>query len=359
MTNKALRERKWELTEQIEALLNACEKETRDFSQEENTQYLEFEKELRAVIEQLNTNEKNLEENKGEKNMDKFEKREFGMGLAKGEVRADTTTHSNIIPSEMYNEVIQKLSEMSTVVADAQMVKATGKLEFLVEKEDVLAEVLGETDEISPVDLKAFDKVVLADKRIGTLVLVSKQLLHNNPVIGVDYITNTLAKRVSRKLEEQAFKATGQEREFTSGILTAPSLALKTAGTLDIDDVQNLILDMNPVLLNGAKIYINRDTFKKLSSLKDGQGRYYVVRDYIADKPVYKVLGVEIQITEAIIGLQIVLANVNEALKFKLAENTNVQVLTEKFSLSSQVGVLVEFYGDCALVNAAAARVLK
>lgn len=204
-----------------------------------------------------------------------------------------------------------------------------------------------------------FSKVILSDKRVGTLILVSKSLLLNNPVVGVDYISNTLAKRIARRLEEQAFKATGTEKEFTSGLLTAPTVSLKAADSLGIDDVQNLILDMNPVLLNGAKIYTNRDTFKKLSSLKDGQGRHYVVRDYINDAPVYKVLGVEIQITEAIEGLQIVLTNVNEALKFKVAENTNIQVLTEKYATSGQIGVICEFYGDCALVNAAAARILK
>lgn len=354
---KELTEKKWELEEKLQQMLDQVQLETRAFSDEENAEYELMECELKEITNQLKTNEKNLKENKGEGIM---EKREFGIGLANGELRADSTTHSNIIPSEMYNEVIQKLNEISTVVSEAQMVQATGKLEFLVEKEDVLAEVLGETDEISPVDMQQFSKVILSDKRVGTLVLVSKSLLLNNPVVGVDYISNTLAKRVARKLEQQAFKAAGNEKEFTSGLLTAPSVALKAAGTLEIDDIQNLILDMNPVLLNdGAKLYMSRDTFKKLSSLKDGQGRHYVVRDYIADKPVYKVLGVEIQLTEAITGLQMVLANVNEALKFKLAENTNVQVLTERFSLSSQVGVLVEFYGDCALVNSAAARVLK
>lgn len=356
-SKKALMEKRFELQEQLQSMLDKVETETRAFSHDENLQYSELETELRAVIEQLNnTSEKNLKENKGE---EKMEKRDFGIGLAHGELRADTTTHSNIIPTDIYNDVIQKLSEMSTVVSDAQMVQANGKLEFLVEKEDILAEVLGETDEISPVDMQQFGKVVLFDKRVGTLILVSKSLLLNNPVVGVDYITNTLSKRIARKLEEQAFKAAGNEKEFTSGLLTAPSVALKAASTLDIDDIQNLILDMNPVLLNGAKLYMNRDTFKKLSALKDGQGRHYVVRDYINDAPVYKILGIEIQITEAIDGLQIVLANVNEALKLKIAENTNIQVLTEKYATSGQIGVICEFYGDCALVNAAAARILK
>lgn len=354
---KALMEKRIELQEQMQAILDKVEAKTRAFSQEENSQYSELETELRAVIGQLdNTPEKNLKENKGE---EKMEKREFGLGLAHGELRADTTTHSNIIPTEIYSEVIQKLRELSTVVADSQVVQANGKLEFLVEKEDILAEVLGETDEISPVDMQQFSKVALFDKRVGTLILVSKSLLLNNPVIGVNYITNTLSKRIARKLEEQAFKANGNEKEFTSGLLTAPSIALKAADTLDIDDIQNLILDMNPVLLNGAKLYMNRDTFKKLSAIKDGLARHYVVRDYINNLPVYKVLGVEIQITEAIEGLQIVLANVNEALKLKIAENTNIQVLTEKYATSGQIGVICEFYGDCALVNAAAARVLK
>lgn len=80
MTNKkALMEKRIELQEQLQSMLDKVEAETRAFSEQENSEYSELENELRAVIEQLNdTSEKNLKETKGE---DKMEKREFGLEL--------------------------------------------------------------------------------------------------------------------------------------------------------------------------------------------------------------------------------------------------------------------------------------
>lgn len=355
MNKKALLEKKFELQEQMESILNSCEVETRNLTSDEENKYQVLETELRDVISQLNTNDY-MEEKSMDNNL---EKRDFGLGLAKGEIRADSTTHSNTIPTNISNEIIEKLYEISNVVANAQMVQATGDLEFLVEKEDGFAQVLGETDEISPADLKTFDKVILKDKRIGDLVLVSKKLLMNSPVVGTDYIINTLAKRMARTLEKEIFQADGTSTHLTSGLLKGDSVDLATPDVIAIDDLQNLILSMNPILLNGAKFYMNRETFNKIALLKDNDGKFYVTRDIINDQPSYKVLGVEIEITPSVTSLSVVLANVNEAIKIKLAENTNIQVLNEKYATSGQLGVMVEFYGDVALVNKQAVKILK
>lgn len=288
-----------------------------------------------------------------------MEKREFAQQLLQGEIRADSSTHSNAIPTNIANEIIEKLYEVSNVVASAQIVQANGDLEFLVEKEDGLAQVLGETDEISPVDLKAFDKVILKDKRIGDLILVSKRLLMNAPAVGVDYIINTLAKRIARTLEKEIFIADGLSKHLTSGLLKGDVVNLSVGEVISIDDLQKLILSINPILLDGAKFYMNRDTFNKIALLKDMDGKFYVTRDMIADKPSYKILGIEIEITPSIEGLSVILANVSEAIRIKLAENTNIQVLTEKYATSGQLGIMAEFYGDVALIDKQAVKVLK
>ncbi|WP_346892653.1 phage major capsid protein [Clostridium sp. UBA871] len=354
MTKKQLLEKKNEIIEKMEAILNSADIEKRAISDAEELTYTSLEKELRELNTILAETEK--QENIGGNDM---EKREFAQQLLQGEVRSDSTTHSNAIPANIANEIVEKLYEVSNVVSNAQMVQANGDLEFLVEKEDGFAQVLGETDEITPVDLKAFDKVVLKDKRIGDLVLVSKRLLMNAPAVGIDYIVNTLAKRVGRTLEKEIFQADGTATHLTSGLLKGDIVNLSVVDSISIDDLQKLILEMNPVLLNGAKFYMSRETFNKVALLKDADGKFYVTRDMINDKPSYKVLGIEIEITPSVEGLSVVLANVNSAIKMKLAENTSIQVLTEKYATSGQIGVLAEFYGDVALVNRQAVRVLK
>ncbi|WP_291570837.1 phage major capsid protein [Clostridium sp. UBA4548] len=355
MTKKQLLEKKNEVIEKMESLLNSAELEQRSLTDNEKSDCTSLENELRELNAMLLETEK--KENIGGNN--DMEKREFAQQILHGEIRSDSTTHSNAIPTNIANEIIEKLYEVSNVVANAQYVQANGDLEFLVEKEDGFAQVLGETDEITPVDIKTLDKVVLKDKRIGDLVLVSKRLLMNAPSVGIDYVISTLAKRMGKTLEKEIFQADGTSTHLTSGLLKGDVVNLSVVDTITIDDLQNLILSMNPVLLNCAKFYTNRETFNKIALLKDADGKFYVTRDMINDKPSYKVLGVEIETTPSVVGLSVVLANINSAIKMKLAENTSIQVLTERYATSGQIGVLAEFYGDVALVNKQAVKVLK
>jgi len=159
MNKKQLLEKKNEIIEKMETILNSVEIEKRAINETEEFNYTSLEKELRELNAILAETEKQ-ENLGGNTNM---EKREFAQQLLQGEVRSDSTTHSNTIPTNIANEIIEKLYEVSNVVANAQMVQATGDLEFLVEKEDGFAQVLGETDEITPVDIKTFDKVILKE----------------------------------------------------------------------------------------------------------------------------------------------------------------------------------------------------
>lgn len=353
MNKKQLLEKKNELIEKMESILSSVELEQRAISDVEDTDYKALEVELRE-LNQIILDDEKKENLGGNLNM---EKREFAQNLLRGEVRADSTTHSNAIPTNIAEEIIEKISEHSTVVADATVVNAMGKLEFLVEKETVLAEVLGETDDVTETDLELFDKVVLDDKRVGTLAVVSKRLLMNAPAVGVDYVINTLAKRVALLMEREMFTGDGTEKKFGKGLLKGKKVALKVANTITVEDLMNLVTDINPVFLNGAKMYMNRNTFKAIAQLKQDD-KFIVVRDIISDKPVYTCLGSPIEITESIEGLQVVLADVANAMKLKVGENVTVQVLQEKYATKGSIGVLAEFYGDSSVTNEDAVRVL-
>ena len=133
MNRKQLLEKKHELIEKMENIINSIDSEQRAMSSTEEDYYYSLENEV-VEINQILANEEK-QENIGGINM---EKREFAQALLKNELRADSTTHSNAIPTNISNEIIKKLYEVSNVVADAQYVQANGDLEFLVEKKMVL-----------------------------------------------------------------------------------------------------------------------------------------------------------------------------------------------------------------------------
>lgn len=355
MNRKELIERKEELIEKMDALLNHATTEQRDLLDTENSRFKELETEVRAINAQLNTTT-NLYEKKEEKNMT-FERREFAKGLAYGEVRATTETHDNVVPTELYDEVVKKIIEMSSVVADIPVVKAQGQLDLLVEKEALKAQILDEVEECVPTDLSKFEKISMKDNRMCEIVTVSKKLLLNTPIVGIDDITETLSKRIARKLEEQIFSAAGGNKQFTSGLLTGEKIPTQVKGTITIIDLQNLITSMPSVLLKGTKLYVDRTTFSKLSTLQDANGHFYLTNNVIADRPAYQILGIPVEITEEVNG-NIVLANIGQAMKLKLGEGMNITVLTEKYAPCGQVGVMCTLYGDVALVDKQAVKIL-
>lgn len=358
---KELMEKKIELQEEMQSMLDRIEAETRAFSQDENSQYLELEKELRAVIEQLNTNDKNLEKNKGE---DKMEKREllenFAAGLVVGEVRnMDTTTQANAVPSVISADVVKKMEEISTVFNESKKVVAPGELSILIEKELTKAKVLGETEEIIGEDLAAFEKVVLKNRRVGTMLVVSKQLLMNAPHLGMDYLNSQLAARLVRTVEHEIFNGDATEGHFSKGILALAPVVEKAGSGIAITDLSKLITDINPVFLPKAKLYMNRASFSMVAQLMDGTGRPYLTHDVIGQAPMYRVLGVTIEITEALADEVIVLGNIGEAVTVKMVQDITVTPLLEKFASSGQVAIIAEAYLDSTIVNTQAIRVMK
>lgn len=276
-----------------------------------------------------------------------------------------TTSQANTVPTLLYSDIVRKVLEQSNVVAEVPRVQGKGKMDFLVQKEEIKAKMLGETEELTEDNLKDFDKVTLDDKRMGTMVLVSKKLLNNSPIVGVEYVTETISKRIAKKIEEQIFKGDGAGNNYTGGILhvfrggQAGALETDVVGTWTIDDVKKLVLDLNPSLLEGSKLYMNREMFKIVSMFTDNDGRFFLTHDFINDKPVYKILGLPVEVTPEVENETIVLGNIKQGMKLKMAEDMEITVFTEKYRTAGSIGVMAEFYGDASVLDKEAFRVMR
>ena len=55
----------------------------------------------------------------------------------------------------------------------------------------------------------------------------------------------------------------------------------------------------------------------------------------------------------------ILFANMAEAMKLKVSQEAQIQVLREKYATRGAIGIVADFYGDCAVVNVEAYRVYK
>ena len=353
---KALREKKAELKEKMGLILKSCETETRALSEEETVAYDEMEKSLKQIELTLTK----LRESKGEDvEMTKEVETTKTEETRAMEVRAmSTTTNVSAVPTNLSNDVIKKLEEQSTVVADVRKITVAGDYEQLVEKSTSgKAQILDEMEKLTAVDIDDFEKVKLTDKRVATEVVVSEKLINNAPVIAHGYIAEEISKRVARTLEDEIFNSTGATKHFGKGLIASGETL---TGAITIDTIKDLVIGMNPTLLGVAKLYMKRETFAEVSKLKDTTGEYYVqLHTVVNEAPHYMVLGVKIEISDIIPADTIVLANVGQAYLLKQNGDMGVKMLVEKYSDVGCLGFLINTFFDGAVVNKQAVRVLK
>lgn len=382
MNKKELLEKKELISNELQSMLDNVSNETRSFSEEEDSTYKAKETELKSIVEELRALEdgEKIEVEGDNKDM-KIEERQlteaYIKGIASGnfeEFRTLSATvtgsglvaHNNTIPQNLQEEIIKKVFEMSDVANECGRVSAKGDVTFFVEGADVFAKMLAENEELTEDDISQFSTVTLKDKRIGTLVTVTKNLLLNSPVVSEAYIVDKIATRIARLLERQVLKADGSGSNMSKGILVNPAAGNKVlgavTGVITVDELQEMVTSLKPQFLNGAKFYMNRNTFVKVSKLKDGVNHYFLTYDVAGNKPGYKLFGFDVIITDEMpeIGVgatPILLANLGEAMKVKIGQESQIQVLREKYATRGAVGLMAEFYGDCAVVNTEAFKV--
>ncbi|WP_332856850.1 phage major capsid protein [Clostridium paraputrificum] len=358
MNIKSLKEKKNSLIAEMEQITNVVEVENRALESEEISKYEELKKlveQINSTIEALETSKEIAEESKEQKK-EGNEMTEEKRSLAEVELRAITsTTHGDAIPEGLHGEILKKLEEKSAVYAEAKKVDYVGDLAVLIDGENAEASILDETEELTETDLGTFEKVVLKDKRVATLVTVSKHMLNNSPVLTMDLIADKVATRVANTIENQIFNADGTSKKMTSGLLVKGT---KIDADITIENILSMVGGMKAGYLNGAKFYCNRETFKALCGLIDGNKRPYIVADVINNKPAYTLLGVPVVVTDVLKG-ELVLANLAEAVMVKHGQTPQVEILQETFALKGSYGIMCEAFVDCAVVNPEAVIVLK
>ena len=210
--------------------------------------------------------------------------------------------------------------------------------------------------EIPDTELVNRETITLKDKRIWSLIKISKSVLINEPAIGEDYLINTLSRRLQITVDKMAFHADGKDNNMTSGILKDGKKI--EVSNIDIDVLIDMVTDMEEVYLQGSKWYMDRSLYQEISKLKYSYGRPVLFMDIRLDKPTPVLLGLPVVISEY--AEKVCLVNPSTALTFKYADNFGeITILKEKFITEGCYGFMVSAYGDIAVTNPDATRVLE
>lgn len=385
MSLKSLVEKKNALIAEAEAMLNVAETEVRGLNAEEDSAYeakLAEIKEIENTITKMEERNKNLEviEEKvegEERNMDNVLETEL-RGLEQymrsqigEEARAMTTsTTGAVVPTHLHGEVIKKLEEVAPLFSMVpKLTPVAGSLEILKETDIEKAGFVGESTNL---DLKDFTmgKVKLEQRRCGSAAELSQHLINDAGIDIVGYTKEVLYRRLGYALDRAMVN--GLKADSFEGLNGAPvgcEVETTASDAIAIEDFMNVLNGMHPSLQAGAVWVMNRETFNKVSLLKDGVGNFYLLRqlNVVTQKPEYRLLGCPIYINDAVdkeltSGKKIAfLVNFAEAYKGMIKKDMELKHISGDTvnSLKGTHTFTLDIYADAKIVQEDAIRVLK
>lgn len=316
------------------------------------------------MVELLSPNDTNVEQRGFE---------EFLKGhLYSEEVRAITTGTAPgqlTVPTSISDQIIKKLEEVAPLFAlSKQFPSENGYLEVLKETDIGGAQWLGEMENATPADF-TMSKVKLEQKRLTAAIELSQQLINDAGFDIVSYAINVLSSRIAYSVNRAIVNGNGvgQMEGFLTATLAPESVIETVAGTITTDDILGLFNSMNPELVEGAVFVMNRNTWNKVSKLKDAENRYYLV-DFKngSGSKYYTMLGLPVMITDAMPDIAagnkaIGLINMGEAYGTLIKKGIEVQHVyaDSTQALRGSQLIVASIYLDGKIINDQAIRLLS
>ena len=390
MSLKALVEKRNALLDEAKMILDKVETEVRALTTEEDSEY---ELKIREV-EQINATIKKLEERaveetteevvdsavEEERNMENvdikdFEIRALDQLIRKKdgeELRTAVSTSANgaIIPTHLYPEVIQKLEEVAPLFSMVpKLTPQAGIIEIPRETGIGTAGFVGEMTDLAK-DAFTMDKVKLEQRRCGSAMEISQNIMNDAGIDVVSYAKDVLYRRLGYALDRNMINGT-KTNDF-EGLKLAPSschVNIGTNGVITIEDFINLLNALHPTRQTGAVWVMSRELFNAVSLLKDGNGNFYLLRqqNVVTGQPEYRLLNLPIYINDAVdkdftsaSKKVCYLVNFAEAYKGMIKKNMEIKQISGDTvqSLRGSHLLTLDIYADVKIVQPEAIRVL-
>lgn len=355
MTNylKSLTEKRNALLDEMDAIVNKAETETRAFTDDEQKDYdakaLEIsnlDKTIKSVNESRDIDGK-IDVPQETRTAEEVETRAFENYLRGIETRVDTnltrTDNGAVVPSSIANKIIDKVVEICPIYQLANKYNVGGTLSIPYYDESTQAITMAYAAEFTELESTSgkFTSIQLTGYLAGALTKISKSLINNSQFDIVSYVINATARSIAKWIEKELLKGTSEKVEGLSGVKQIVTTASATAITADeLIDLQESI----PDVYQGAAIWImSKATRTAIRKLKDADGDYLLNRDATAawgytlfGKPVY----VSDNMDNIGAGKTTVYYGDMSGLAVKLSEDLNIEVLREKFATQHAVGVV-------------------
>lgn len=377
MTNlKALMERREELRQNMETLVNAADTECRAMTEEEAAQFDTAENELRAIDATIEREERT----RGVSNLPAptdVEERaaaeesafvDYVMGrvseLRAGEQNLTMANNGAIIPTSIADRIVTAVRDRCPILSGATIYRVNGTLKVPVwgkanTTHDIAVGYQTEFTELTA-DSGKFTSVDLSGYLAGALTLIGNSVENNSVFNVTDFIINQMAEEIALFLEKELLNGTSGK---ATGALSTPTVVTAASATaITADELIELQAQVKQVYQANACWTMAPETFTSLKKLKDSNGRYLLQDDVTGEFP-YRLLGKPVYLSDNMpklaAGASAVLYGDYSGLSVNLREDISIQVLREKYATQHAIGVVAWFEFDSKVTDSQKLAVLN
>lgn len=309
---KDLQEKRNKLFNEGKSLYSAEEGvETRSLSEEEKTHAKEIRDEIRSLDTQIETEKvsrvknqdaivekRDASENLGEnKDMSKEQEvrsmelyirnetasdeyRDLTASISAGNATASTPGNGGVtIPKNVASDVIAKLDEQAPVFGLAKKLPSVvGSLTVPRQGSLEASSFTGELENLAQLKPQ-FETVDLTQKRVGSFIQLTEQLLNDSAVDIVSYSIDYLAASLGTALEKNILVGVPKGFSPVIGNITAENLVtFVDVAAPTVEELIDITNAVNPSYLPGSVFVVSRPVYDIMSKLKDGNGQYLFFR---------------------------------------------------------------------------------
>lgn len=372
---KGMTEQRAELVQQMKDLTVTAETEQRVFSPEEDQQFDELEKKVKALDSTIGKLERARElklnvtstDRHEELKQEDLEERAFanyirqecgatGLEARAGEQNMTMGNNGAVIPTTIANRIITAVKDICPIYSQATIYNVKGTLKVPVwGKANTTHDIaVGYQEEFTDItaDSGKFTSIDLSGYLAGALTLIGKSVANNAQVDVVSFIITEMSKAIAEFLEKELLIGTSGKAQ--GALSTTNTVTAASATAITADELISTQASIKQAYQTNACWIMHPDTFTAFRKLKDGNNRYLLQDDFTSEFP-YRLLGKPVFVSDNMpkmeAGKKAVLYGDMTGLSVNMRENVEIQVLMEKYATQHAVGIVSWFEFDSKVTD--------
>ncbi|RHR52104.1 phage major capsid protein [Clostridium sp. AF18-27] len=366
---KSLTEQRAELVQQMKDLTGTAETEKRAFSEEEDQQFEDLDKKVKALDSTIEKLERARDlklnvtstEKHEELKQEELEERAFAAYIRgerlqeRADVNLTAGDNGAVIPTSIAQKIIKKVVDICPIYQLATRYNVGGTLSIPYYDEDTQTIEMAYATEFQDLESTSgkFGSIELKGFLAGALSKVSKSLVNNSQFDITSFVIAAMAEAISKWIEKELLHGTAEKVAGLSTVKLTVTAAAAAAITADeLIDVQEAIPDAYQA---GAIWIMNKAIRTAIRKLKDNDGNYILNKDATA-RWGYTLFGKDVYTSDNMpameAGKTVIYYGDMSGLAVKLSEDVSIEVLREKFATQHAIGVVGWIEIDSKVENA-------